>query len=219
VSAPEEPLAALGEALVRTRAAGTARAMLDEVWKPRPDLRVRSRGIGGALDRLAMRALKATFLRNQVGEGAIDLAGHRCMLDFGEWATLDTPTERWSGRSGTRLADLRPEPAEAPKALSLLEALGTAGHVSPGEDREVRGDSCRGFLAVLDLSRDPELATAFAVADDLRAVPVDVWLDRAHLRRVRFAVPLYEVTLELWDVGRAGDLDWTRLPTFRTAAD
>jgi hypothetical protein len=71
--------------------------------------------------------------------------------------------------------------------------------------------------ALLDLNRAPALADGFKVAEDLHAVPVDVWIDE-HVRRVRLAVPLFEVVLELWDVGRTGELDWTCLPSFRTAA-
>jgi hypothetical protein len=71
------PLTSLYEALARTREAGTARVTVDQVGKLPPDARVRSGRIRGALDRLALKGLKATFLRHQVGEGAIDLVRGR----------------------------------------------------------------------------------------------------------------------------------------------
>jgi hypothetical protein len=217
---PSEPLTALREALARTREAGTARVTIDQVWKMRPDARVRSGRIRGALDRLALKGLEATFLRHHVGEGAIDLTRDRCMLDFGEWATIDEAGRYWSGRSGSRLADLKPKPGDTPRAFALLEGLAFAVHASEGEAEDVRGNGCRRLLALLDLNRAPQLATQFSVAEDLHAVPVDVWIDEAHVRRVRFERPPYfEVVLELWDVGRTGELDWTRLPTYRSMGD
>jgi hypothetical protein len=46
---------------------------------------------------------------------------------------------------------------------------------------------------------------------------VEVWLDRSHVRRVRFKDEQRVETVELWDFGiPLHALDWTRLPTFRS---
>ena len=53
--------------------------------------------------------------------------------------------------------------------------------------------------------------------EDLLALPVEVWLDAQHVRRVRYRPEHLTETLELWDFGVAlDDLDWTRLPAFRS---
>ena len=54
----------------------------------------------------------------------------------------------------------------------------------------------------------------------LLALTAEVWLDDCHVRRLRFAAENRTDTLELWDLGVAlDDLDWSRLPTFRTAGE
>lgn len=56
--------------------------------------------------------------------------------------------------------------------------------------------------------------------EQLRALPVTVWIDGQHVRRIRFArgpASRQLTTLDLWAFGvPAGDLDWSRLPTFRS---
>jgi hypothetical protein len=56
--------------------------------------------------------------------------------------------------------------------------------------------------------------------EELRALPVTVWIDGLHVRRVRFedGAPLrHLMMLDLWEFGvPVEDLDWSRLPTFRS---
>ncbi len=54
--------------------------------------------------------------------------------------------------------------------------------------------------------------------EELRALPVTVWIDGQHVRRVRFEggpPARHRATLDLWEFGvPVGELDWSRLPTF-----
>ena len=88
--------------------------------------------------------------------------------------------------------------------------------------------ACRHLGCTADLSRASQAAAGrIAVPvrsrfEDLLALPLEVWLDDMHIRRVRFSsaegAEQRSETLELWDFGVAvDDLDWTRLPTFRSA--
>jgi len=56
--------------------------------------------------------------------------------------------------------------------------------------------------------------------EDLLALPVEVWIEDTQIRRIRFSfegIEQHTDTLELWDFGVSlDDLDWTRLPTFRS---
>jgi hypothetical protein len=56
--------------------------------------------------------------------------------------------------------------------------------------------------------------------EDLRALPVTVWIDGQHVRRIRFeSRPPARLlaTLDLWEFGDSvSGLDWSRLPTFRS---
>jgi hypothetical protein len=57
--------------------------------------------------------------------------------------------------------------------------------------------------------------------EDLLALPLEAWIDDTHVRRVRFdggrAAGMGVVTLDLDDFGvEVDDLDWSRLPTFRS---
>ena len=51
--------------------------------------------------------------------------------------------------------------------------------------------------------------------EDVLALPIEVWIDDQHIRRVRFSQDMRIDTLELWDVGSPLEgLDWTRLQAF-----
>jgi hypothetical protein len=53
--------------------------------------------------------------------------------------------------------------------------------------------------------------------EDLLSLPIEVWVDESHVRRIRFEHKDQVDTVELWDFGTPMDgLDWTRLPTFRS---
>jgi len=210
----------------RTRAAGNARAVFAFGWKLPAREQVPRRGplafIGNAADRVALRFLKATFLHRHVCEGVLDLPGRRYMLDHGEYAEVHMHGRRWAGRSGSELSTLRPDRGAFPSPLWLVDILSRATHATFAGGEVVRGTPCRRVRATLDLRDGPPAGAAasspsLAGIESLHAVPVDVWLDGAHVRRIRLASPHYEEAMELWSVGAVpDDLDWTRLPTFRT---
>src|SRR5262249_45829817 len=88
------------------------------------------------------------------------------------------------------------------------------------------GTASRRFAAHVDLER-ASAATEDGLKpppverfEELRALPVTVWIDGQHVRRIRFEsrpLPRHISTLDLWKFGvPAGDLDWSRLPTFRS---
>jgi hypothetical protein len=53
--------------------------------------------------------------------------------------------------------------------------------------------------------------------EELRALPVSVWIDADHVRRIEFEHESRQLMLELWDFGVSTDeFDWSRLPTFRS---
>ena len=108
--------------------------------------------------------------------------------------------------------------------LDLLAGVTDAADVGA---EDVRGAPWRHLTGHADISRAAKVVSgAVAVParrrfEDLLALPVDVWLDDTHIRRIRFnsnqSGEQRSETLELWDFGaRLDDLDWTRLPTFRS---
>ena len=92
---------------------------------------------------------------------------------------------------------------------------------------DVRGTSCRHLVATADLGRASQATSGGMPVrggktfDELLALPVEVWIDESFIRRVRFAPKAGDAdTLDLWDFGTPlDDLDWTRLPTFRSPSE
>ncbi len=88
----------------------------------------------------------------------------------------------------------------------------------------LHGAVCRRFAAHVDMERasaasgeglPPPQVDRF---EELRALPVAVWIDGQHVRRIRFEqAPFRRLTLDLWEFGVPVDeLDWSRLPAFRS---
>lgn len=162
----------------------------------------------------------------------MDVAGRRFMLDYGSYARLYADGQLWHGRSGRRLATLPahelPPDATPATPLWLLDLVAGIFEASDtGGGQEVRGAACRHLSATTDLSRATK-ATPGGIGvparkrfEDLLSMPVELWLDDTHIRRVRFssqeANEHRSEALKLWDFGVALDeFDWTRLPTFRS---
>jgi hypothetical protein len=179
---------------------------------------------------LLRTATKDIDLRHFTAEGVIDMTGRRYMLDHRHFARLYADGHQWEGRSGRAIATLAADSDELPTPLWLLDLLGGVTDVVDIGTEDVRGTSCHHVAATVDVSRAAK-ATRAAVAvparrryEDLLALPVDVWIDPTHIRRIRFAsshkLEQRTDTMELWDFGTPiDDLDWTRLPTFRTPCD
>jgi len=238
---------AIAAADTRTRAAGSSRI---ELVVEHTFEMSRRRWWAGLMRPMASvakaagkRLLKAVTgnvdLRRQSAEGVIDLRASRWMLDYGSYARLYAEGMEWDGRSGRPLATLPPNQQELPSPLWLLDILAELDGATEEGAEDVRGTACRRFSATVDMSRASQ-PTAGGVAtsklgrfgdmlaaqaraqdrSDQAAVPIEVWLDDEHVRRVRF-LPEHRVeTLELWDFGVSpDDLDWTRLPTFRSSEE
>lgn len=113
--------------------------------------------------------------------------------------------------------------------LWLLDLLGgVVGAEDQGEDT-VDGEPCRSVRVVVNLAEASAAlpggmpSPARDRFDDLLALPVEVWVDSTHVRRIRItdtetAHSSVVVTLTLREFGvSVDDLDWSRLPTFRSS--
>ena len=157
-------------------------------------------------------------------EGFIEPARHRHMIVASpKFAMLEKDAKHWSGAAGQPLGALKP--ARRPGAFLdvwfLLDALrGLEAATAEGED-VVRGTQCRRLAVRVDLARASAAAPnglhppAVDRFEDLLALPLTVWIDATHVRRVRLEeeVPTRTWQVELWDFGVSTDgLDWSRLP-------
>jgi hypothetical protein len=190
----------------------------------------------GRLARTAGRAVgKAAWRRwtedhdpgHLSAEGIIEPPARRHMIDFGSYAEIYKDGERWGGRSGRSLATLAPWPADRLIDLWwLMDVLrGTTAATVEGQET-LRGARCRRIAAQVDLGRASALTEgglhvpSVERFEDLSALPLTVWIDGQHVCRVRFREGdpgSSTLTLDLVDLDPdAGDLDWGRLPTFRS---
>lgn len=164
----------------------------------------------------------------RLGEGFAEPARGRYMIDFGSRAQLYAAGKRFFGRSGRSVEEARPLRAgqRVGEVFWLLWLLPGTTDASLDGTEMIRGTACRRLAAHADMERAstaggnglrPPPVDRF---EDLRAVPVTVWIDGQHVRRVRFedGPPLrLRATLDLWEFGvPVGELDWSRLPTFRS---
>lgn len=224
------------EALERTWAAGSARiALLVQYGLNLPGRSgggedpSRRRRVLPAVAKVVGKPLVNAFMRrfdplNQASVGHIDFVRRRYMLDFGHYAWLYADETQWSGRSGRPVATLPPRSDEVPTPLWLLDLLAGVTRAAEAGTQEVYGTPCRRFEITADLSQAPRAAPGGLAAprssrfEDLLALPAEVWLDEHHVRRVRFRRSEQQMeTVQFVEFGVSlDDLDWTRLPTFRS---
>jgi hypothetical protein len=224
---------ALDLARRRTLGAASARILVSrELTFEMPAMPQRRRGgllrpltrLGKAAGkRLWRRAVGDFDFRRQEAEGVIDLARRRYMIDYGHYARLFADGQEWDGRSGRPLSTLPPETDVLPTPLWLLDLLVGITETRDAGTEEVQGTPCRRIAAKTDLSRaSRETPGGIAVPElgrfeDLLSLPIEVWVDESHVRRIRFERKDQVDTVELWDFDTPLDgLDWTRLPTFRS---
>ncbi len=224
---------ALAESRQRTLAAESARieALVDLTWRM-PERSRRRRGglmrpmaaVSGAAGKRLLKAVTGNRdFRHLSGEGVVDLAQRRYMVDFGSWACLHVGGTEWSGRSGRRVDTLTAHEHDFPAPLWLLDVLAGVTSATHVGTEDVRGTPCQRVAATTDLARASQMTPGgLAVPvrrrfEELSALPVDVWLDESYVRRTRFKFDERTETLDLWDFGvPIGGFDWTRLPTFRS---
>ncbi len=233
MDAAHTALEALADARRRTFAAATARIELrvDLDWAMPPLVRPRRGGLltpavaagKAAGKRLLGIASGGVDFRHMSAEGVIDIAGRRSMLDYGGAARLYADGREWDGASGCPLATLPSDKPQMPTPLWLLDVLVGVTAATDMPSETVRGARCRRVAATADLSVASRAAPGGLATpererfEELLALPVGIWLDDEHIRRVRFTWGHRTDTLELWDFGvPLDDVDWTRLPTFRT---
>jgi hypothetical protein len=225
----------IADARERTLAAVSARIELfiDHTWESPPVPRRPRRRRGGlmrpvrAVAKMAgKRLLKAVIgdfdFHHQNAEGVLDLDRRRYMLDYGSYARLYADGKEWDGRSGRRLVTLTTDVDVVPTPLWLLDVLAGVTAATDEGTEDVRGTPCRRLTATIDVSASKLTPGGVAVPtlarfEDLLALPVEVWADDRHVRRVRFRPEHRTETLELWHFGvPLDDLEWTCLPTFRS---
>src|SRR5436190_5260577 len=160
-------------------------------------------------------------------EGVIEPPARRHMIDFGSYAELYKDGKRWGGRSGRPIATLDPWPPDRQIDLWwLLDVLRGATDASLEREEVLHGTTCRRLAVRVDLARASTLAPSGLHVpsverfEELNALPVTVWIDGEHVRRVSFTEgDTTSSTLTLDIVGfdpATGALDWERLPTFRS---
>ena len=178
-------------------------------------------GFAGSLARRAVRAawervapgwdagrLRDVF-EHQLGEGVLEPAAGRYLIDYGGYAQLLADGKRFGGASGhplqPRHQDRRPweQPDDPLGFLRMLRQVTAARYAG---DELVRGAMCR------------------KVNVQAGSAELTVWIDENHVRRIQsvirtstaYSTAARTQTLELWDFGAAdGSLDWSRLPSFR----
>jgi hypothetical protein len=159
------------------------------------------------------------------------------MIDFGSYAEICVDGVTFGGRSGRSLQTLRPASRQEGIVLWLLRLLPgtTDARAEPAET--IRGTLCRPYAVRVEVTRTAAAGGRAWLPPpsgvDSKQPPVlvlTVWIDGRHVRRVRFEDrapkdPQHEqgasvakvLTLELWDFGvLVQELDWSRLPNFRT---
>jgi hypothetical protein len=163
-----------------------------------------------------------------LGEGFAEPARGRYMIDFGSVAKLYAGGKTFRGRSGRSVEAVHPLRGghRVGEVLWLLQLLPGTVDASPDGTEMIRGTACRRLAVHVDLERAsaasgeglrPPPVERF---EELRALSATVWIDGQHVRRVRFegGPPVRQrATLDLWEFGvPVGQLDWSRLPTFRS---
>jgi hypothetical protein len=216
-----------------TLEASTARvvAVTDHEWppvEPTPRRRPRSRPVR-LLSSIAKASAKRLWtpitdrFRHMEAEGVIDFGHRRYAVDYGYYSLVYLDGQEWSGRSGRARLTLSARSDVVPTPLWLVDLLSGVTHADDSGTDIVRGGTCRRIAARVDVGQ-ASAATPGGVAapaltrfEGLLSLPVDVWIDDTHVRRVRCTADHKTDTIELWDFGvRIKALDWTYMPTFRS---
>lgn len=244
--ADDDDLAAVRAAAERTVGAGTARisCVRNIGWqlperpagqRIHPFWRVAGKTVKFGWKTVGRPLLRRVSKRDELGrwdsDGFIDFAGRRFMIDSGSYAELQVKDRLWSGLSGRALSTLPSMSARIASPLWLIDLLGgivTAEKLEPGEtDEGWRHLAVTASLpeAAAKLSGDMPSPKAERY-EDLLKLPFEIWLDDTGIRRLSYTEGrsikeggTTEIvdTVTFSDFGTSiDDLDWDRLPTFRT---
>ena len=222
--------------LERTLAADSARIMVAaaiDFSLPKSKPRRRG-GLLRPLLPLAGAAVRATW--QQAGErwgsfcfeGYIEPSRRRHLCGSAKGGEVYKQGKRWGGNPGQPLAALNQTGTSSFDIWFLLDALrGLTAATAQGEET-VRGTSCRRLDVRVDLAHASAASPAgihvprAEVFEDLLAIPLSVWIDGTHVRRVCFEEmqePQNMLSLELWDFGVSTEgLDWSRVPSWPAEA-
>ncbi|MGI3784406.1 MAG: hypothetical protein ACRYG2_26905 [Janthinobacterium lividum] len=182
--------------------------------------RTAGKAVGSAVGKGILRLVAdGADPRHLVGQGVLDLAGRRSMIDYGSYAVLQVGAQEWSGRSGRALQTLPPATPRIGAPLWLIDlAAGVTTAVDWGID-DVEGRRWRHLKATASLpeasSRHPDgmPSPARGRYEDLLELPLEVWLDDEHLRRICFVDDHRTQSVTLFELGvDTGGMDWSRLP-------
>jgi len=213
---------ALWEELPRRRGplSRAARFVAGAVAALLPPVRYVAKFAGRRLWKLVGRGIS---FRRQEAEGVVDFAHRRYAVDYGHYSVMYMDGQHWNGRSGRARVTLPVRDGEVPTPLWLVDLLSGVTQAEDQGPEIVRGATCRRIAVSVDVGR-ASAATPGGVAaparsrfDELLSLPVDVWIDDSHVRRVRYVAGETAETIELWDFGvRIKSLDWTYMRTFRS---
>jgi hypothetical protein len=229
-----------------TLAEPSARIALSQDWRTTHP----NRGGRRPIRRLARLVVKAVMERaapglelgHMAGEGFLEPANGRYMLDYGSYAELCAEGRIFGGLSGRSMQGLHPFPArERPPGdvLWLLRMLPDASDAHPEGAEPVRGTSCWRFAVRVNAAEATGTSggrrriRAAGTVGGPPTLALTVWTDGEHIRRIRFEERAStgpppgptslsvsrQLTLDLWDFGvSVEELDWSRLPSFMTPA-
>jgi hypothetical protein len=170
---------------------------------------------------------------HSAGEGFLEPAATRYMIDFGHYAQICKDGMTFGGRSGRSLQTLRPSSRHEGDVLWLLRLAAGATEAHPELSETLRGTLCRKYAVRSEAQRAAAASGRTALLTPLgvnsrqpETIALTVWIDEQHIRQIRFEDRVGRdqggsgakiLTLELWDFGvPVRELDWSRLPTFRT---
>jgi hypothetical protein len=209
-------------ALDRTAAAGPARMVVYFAWPPLdlPAWRPRQGGLlrpminaAKPLVRRLGGRLAGKIALSLGGRGVIDLGQRRYVLEQGSSMWLFDGQRIWMGPSLQRLVEVPRAPVPGPdfptSPLWPLELLFGLTEAAADGSEVLGGAICHRYQGRADLgrasARHPQGLGAPSAErfEDLLAIPVTIWLDDAHVRRLRVQTEGAIHTVELFDVGTA----------------
>jgi hypothetical protein len=198
-------------AVEHARALGTARIALALGERPFAPLTESTDAVRHPLRRLAGWVVEAATA-SMAGEGVIDFAERRYMVNWGSYAEVYRDGELRGGREGRSLASLSVHQPASPTPFLVLDLLAAVTDSHDLGPDDVRESACRHLVIELGRTRLP-LTFPSRWSEDLDRMRPEVWISDGSLRRVEVVAEGRSHALELWDLGTDVDvLDWTRLP-------